>query len=69
LTPTHHYAGHLAASALLRSQPRFSLRLLGWLIATPPLSWLAAGVYSLVARFRGSLPGATPGYVRFSERN
>jgi len=59
LTPTHHYAGHLAASALLRVQPRFTLRLLGWILAIPPMSWVAAGVYSLVARYRGLLPGGT----------
>jgi predicted DCC family thiol-disulfide oxidoreductase YuxK len=60
ITPSHHYAGHLAASALLRAQPSGWLRFLGWLIATPPLSYLAAGVYAAVAKFRGSLPGGTP---------
>lgn len=60
ITPTHHYAGHLAASALFRAQPRWGLRFLGWLLATPPLSFAAAGVYALVARFRGKLPGGTP---------
>jgi len=59
ITPTHQYAGHLAASALLRAQPRRGLRFLGWLIATPPLSYLAAGGYALVAKFRGKLPGGT----------
>ena len=49
-----------AVSALLRSQPRFGLRLLGWLIATPPWSWLAAAGYDFVARFRHRLPGGTP---------
>ena len=60
VTPRRQYAGHLALSALLRRQPRFGLRFLGWLIATPPWSWLAAGGYSLVARFRHRLPGGTP---------
>lgn len=59
ITPTHQYAGHLAASALLRAQPRRGLRFLGWLIATPPLSYVAAGVYAFVAKFRGKLPGGT----------
>jgi predicted DCC family thiol-disulfide oxidoreductase YuxK len=32
----------------------------GRLLARPPLSWLATGVYVLVARYRHRLPGATP---------
>lgn len=60
ITPRRQFGGHLAFSALLRSQPRFGLRLLGWLIATPPWSWLAAAGYDFVARFRHRLPGGTP---------
>ena len=60
ITPTHQYAGHLATSALLRAPPRFGLRLLGWLLATWPVSWVAAGVYAFIARFRHKLPGGTP---------
>jgi predicted DCC family thiol-disulfide oxidoreductase YuxK len=60
ITRTHQYAGHLAASALLRAQPVLGLRLLGVLIATPPISWIAALVYSFVSRFRHTLPGGTP---------
>ena len=60
ITPTHQYAGHLAASALLRSQSRFGLRFLGNLIALPPVSWVAAGTYAFTARFRHKLPGGTP---------
>lgn len=60
LTPTHQYAGHLAFSALLRSQPRFGLRFAGQLIATPPFSWVAALGYRFVARYRHLLPGGTP---------
>jgi predicted DCC family thiol-disulfide oxidoreductase YuxK len=60
ITPTHQYAGHLAGSALLRAQPRVGLRILGALIALPPLSWVAGVVYWLVARFRHRLPGGTP---------
>jgi len=59
VTPTHQYAGHLAASALLRVQPQAWLRFLGWSIATPPLSWCAALGYRLIARFRHRLPGGT----------
>ena len=60
LTPTHQYAGHLAFSALLRSQPRIGLRFAGQLIATPPFSWVAALGYRFVARYRHLLPGGTP---------
>jgi predicted DCC family thiol-disulfide oxidoreductase YuxK len=60
LTPSHHYGGHLAFSALLRSQPRIGLRFLGNLIATPPFSIAAALGYAFVARYRYALPGGTP---------
>jgi predicted DCC family thiol-disulfide oxidoreductase YuxK len=32
----------------------------GRLVLTPPVSWLAAGVYRLVVRWRYRLPGGTP---------
>lgn len=35
-------------------------RIVGWLALTPPTSWLAAGIYPLVARWRYLLPGGTP---------
>ncbi len=60
ITPTHQYAGHLAASALFRIQPRFVLRLCGMLLALPPFSWVASGIYAFTARFRHKLPGGTP---------
>ena len=60
LTPSHQYAGHLAFSALLRSQPRLSLRFAGQLIATPPFSWVAALGYRFISRYRHLLPGGTP---------
>ncbi len=34
--------------------------LLGWLLAVPPLSWLARIVYRVVAANRMRLPGGTP---------
>ncbi len=60
VTPTHQYAGHLAGSALLRMQRGFGWRFLGHLIATPPVSWVAALVYKTVAANRHRLPGGTP---------
>jgi predicted DCC family thiol-disulfide oxidoreductase YuxK len=60
ITKTHHYAGHLAASALLRAQPSVWLRFLGFVLRTPPFSWVAAGVYAAVAKTRHRLPGGTP---------
>jgi predicted DCC family thiol-disulfide oxidoreductase YuxK len=59
ITPTYHYPGHLAASALLRVQPRVWLRFLGQVLRTPPFSFLAAGIYALVAKTRHRLPGGT----------
>jgi predicted DCC family thiol-disulfide oxidoreductase YuxK len=34
-------------------------RLVGRLIITPPVSWLAGPVYALIARNRHRLPGAS----------
>jgi NADH dehydrogenase len=33
---------------------------LGWLSLYPPTSWIAAGLYRLVSRYRFKLPGGTP---------
>ena len=60
VTASHQYAGHLAGSALLRMQPSIGWRFLGHLIATPPVSWVAAAVYHWVAANRHRLPGGTP---------
>lgn len=60
VTPDHQYAGHLAVSALLRSQPSALLRFAGHLLATPPFSWVAALGYKFVAANRHRLPGGTP---------
>jgi predicted DCC family thiol-disulfide oxidoreductase YuxK len=53
------YRGHLAVSQTLR-QCDGGLALAGWLLSVPPVSWVASLVYSVVARFRHRLPGATP---------
>ena len=60
VTDTARFGGHLAVSALLRHQPAAGWRFLGWLIAAPGFSLIAAGVYALVARYRYRLPGGTP---------
>ena len=60
VTPGGQYAGHLAASALLRMQPHFALRFLGHLIATPPFSWISAVAYGWISKNRHRLPGGTP---------
>lgn len=60
VTPTRQFAGHLAASALLRMQPTFGWRFLGHLLATPPISWIAAAAYEWIAANRHRLPGGTP---------
>jgi predicted DCC family thiol-disulfide oxidoreductase YuxK len=52
-------AGHRAVARLLvNSGPLWQL--LGVLLLVPPVSWLAAGVYRLVAANRMRLPGGTP---------
>jgi predicted DCC family thiol-disulfide oxidoreductase YuxK len=52
-------SGHRAVAALLRSQSPWWWRALGWVIDRPPISFLAAWVYAVVARNRHRLPGGT----------
>jgi predicted DCC family thiol-disulfide oxidoreductase YuxK len=52
--------GARAVAGLLRACDQRRWRMLGAAISTPPFSWLAAGVYRLVARYRYRLPGGTP---------
>ncbi|MCT9928953.1 DUF393 domain-containing protein [Planotetraspora sp. A-T 1434] len=52
--------GAEAFAALLRWQPSGRWRLLGRGLSTPPVSWIAAPVYAVVARWRQRLPGGTP---------
>lgn len=54
-----HRRGHRAVSAIVRRQPQQWIRAMGALIGLPPLSWLAAGAYRLVALNRHRLPGGT----------
>lgn len=48
--------GAAAFAALLARQPAKRWRALGWLLSTPPASWVAALVYAVVARTRHRLP-------------
>jgi predicted DCC family thiol-disulfide oxidoreductase YuxK len=51
--------GHAAIGRLLQDAGGV-WRLLGMALLIPPLSWLAAGIYRLVAANRMRLPGGTP---------
>lgn len=51
--------GHLAAGAILSSQTNFLYRVLGWLISTPPTSWVADLIYRFVAANRHRMPGGS----------
>ena len=51
--------GHRAVAAVFTAQPGPGWRTAGWLIDHPPLGWLAAAGYALIARFRHRLPGGT----------
>jgi predicted DCC family thiol-disulfide oxidoreductase YuxK len=53
------HRGHLAAARTLRAIGG-AWAVIGSLIGEPPISWLAAGVYELVARNRHRLPGSVP---------
>ena len=52
--------GHLAIGRALAAASGL-WRVLGLLLLVPPLRWLAAAAYPLVARLRHCLPGGTPG--------
>jgi predicted DCC family thiol-disulfide oxidoreductase YuxK len=55
--PTRHGADAIAA--ILQAQPSRPWRMAGYVLATPPLSWIAAGCYRIIARYRRRLPGAS----------
>ena len=64
-------SGAQAVAALLRAGGRArgglvggAARVVGTLAAHPPLSWVAAGVYAVVAANRSRLPGGTPACQR-----
>lgn len=51
--------GHRAVAAVLSAQPGRVWRTVGWILDRPPVGWLAAPAYALVARLRHRLPGGT----------
>lgn len=51
--------GHLAAGAILKNQRNLFHKLLGWLICTPPTSWVADLAYRFIAANRHRLPGGS----------
>ena len=51
--------GHLAIARALRAAPGWP-SVVGRVLLVPPVRWLAAGAYPLVARWRHRLPGGTP---------
>lgn len=65
--PGDRRGGAQAVAAMLRAGGRTRggvaggvARVVGLLAAHPPLSWVAAGAYTLVAANRNRLPGGTP---------
>lgn len=52
------FRGHHAVGRALELGP-ILVRPAGWLIRRPPISWLAAAVYAVVAKYRYKLPGST----------
>jgi predicted DCC family thiol-disulfide oxidoreductase YuxK len=52
-------SGHEAVARLLLGSA-LPWRPLGALLLVPPVSWLAARVYDLIAANRGRMPGGTP---------
>lgn len=55
-----NYAGHKCLAKYLLLQRNYLWQAAGALMLVWPLSWLAAGGYWLVARYRHKLPGGTP---------
>lgn len=51
--------GHLAAAEILIMQKNVLLKLAGWLMKTPPTSYLAKVGYRWIAKNRHRLPGGT----------
>ena len=53
------WGGHLGIGRAFRTAGGF-WGVVGLALCTPPLAWVAAPVYRLVARYRHRMPGGTP---------
>ncbi|NUS73930.1 MAG: DUF393 domain-containing protein [Corynebacteriales bacterium] len=72
ISARHRDAGSRAIARLLIDAGSF-WKPLGWLLLTPPVSWVAPPIYRLIARNRHRLPGGTaacamPQAVRDAQR-
>ncbi|RIJ78497.1 DUF393 domain-containing protein [Nakamurella silvestris] len=56
---TRQRRGAAAVAAILLQQRTYGWRFLGALLSVPPFSWLAPGLYRLIALNRHRLPGST----------
>ena len=56
---TRHRGARSIAHALMATTGA-GWRIIGRIMLIPPVSWLAAGVYSVVAKNRHRMPGGTP---------
>jgi predicted DCC family thiol-disulfide oxidoreductase YuxK len=54
-----HSRGHLAIGHALQAADGWP-SIIGHILLVPPVRWLAAGAYPLLARWRHRLPGGTP---------
>lgn len=52
------FGGHLGFAWMLARENRI-YRLLGWVLRTPPTSWLASRAYTWIAAHRQLMPGGT----------
>ena len=59
LSSANPKGGHLAAGEILLMQKNPFYKVLGWLIKTPPTSFLADVVYRWVAKNRHRMPGGS----------
>ena len=50
---------HLAAAAILGMQPGIGWRTMGWLMKSPPTSWIAKRMYFFIAANRHRFPGGS----------
>ena len=54
------HRGHRSIAHALMASTSAAWRTAGRILLIPPISWIAAGVYSVIARNRDRMPGGTP---------